>query len=364
MVLKIVSHDITHKNAVGGVEVGICSAPDLERSYAHILERVKERAPDAAIEGVAVQMMVRHVDYELILGMKKDLQFGSVVIFGAGGVGAEGLADFSVSLPPLNPVLARRMMEETRIYRSLAKPPKGVTPPDLAALDGMITMLSNLVVDFPEIAEIDVNPVVIAQGKPVAVDARIIIDQSVLDGTPETPHLVITPYPTRFITPWRLTDGTEILLRPIKPEDESMIAEMLSTMSEETLHERFFEGIPHFDHDRLVRFTNIDYERELAIVAELTGKRGKRIIGVGRVIGDPERGTGEFTVIVHDEFHGRGLGFKLVDLIIGIAEEKGFTELTGAISADNERMLDLTEQLGFSASPAENGVVTVRLELG
>ena len=364
VVLKIVSHDITHKNAVGGVEVGICSAPDLERSYAQLLERVKERAPDAAIEGVAVQMMVRHVDYELILGMKKDLQFGSVVIFGAGGVGAEGLADFSVSLPPLNPVLARRMMEETRIYRSLAKPPTGVTPPDLAALDGMITMLSNLVVDFPEIAEIDVNPVVVAQGKPVAVDARIIIDQSVLDGTPETPHLVITPYPTRFITPWRLTDGTEILLRPIKPEDESMIAEMLSTMSEETLHERFFEGIPHFDHDRLVRFTNIDYERELAIVAELTGRRGKRIIGVGRVIGDPGRGTGEFTVIVHDEFHGRGLGFKLVDLIIGIAEEKGFTELTGTISADNERMLDLTEQLGFSASPAENGVVAVRLELG
>ena len=364
VVLKIVSHDITHKNAAGGVEVGICSAPDLERSYGQLLERVKERAPDAEIEGVAVQMMVRNVDYELILGMKKDLQFGSVVIFGAGGVGAEGLADFSVSLPPLNPVLARRMMEETRIYRSLAKPPKGVTPPDLDALGGMITMLSNLVVDFPEIAEIDVNPVVIADGQPVAVDARIIIDQSVLDGTPEAPHLVITPYPTRFISPWRLADGTDIILRPIKSEDEPMIAQMLATMSDEALHERFYEGVPRFDHDRLVRFTNIDYERELAIVAELTTKRGKRIIGVGRLIGDPERDEAEFTVIVHDEFHNRGLGFKLVDLIIGIAEERGFTGLFGTISADNQRMLDLTEQLGFAASSAENNIVTVRLDLG
>ena len=201
VVLKIVSHDITHKNAAGGVEVGICSPPDLERGYAEILTRVKEREPDATIEGISVQKMVRRIDYELILGMKKDLQFGSVIVFGTGGVRAEGLADFSVSLPPLNPVLARRMMEETRIFKSMSKPPRGVEPPDLGAIDEMITVLSNLVVDFPEIAEIDVNPVVISNGEPFAVDARIVIDQSVLDGTPETPHLVITPYPTRFVMP-------------------------------------------------------------------------------------------------------------------------------------------------------------------
>ena len=364
VVLKVVSHDITHKNAAGGVEVGICSPEDLERSYAQLLERVKLRSPDAEIEGVAVQMMVRHIDYEIILGMKKDRQFGSVIIFGSGGVGAERLADFSVSLPPLNPILARRMMEDTRIYRSLSEPPTGVDPPDLAALDELITKLSNLVVDFPEIAEIDINPVVIAQGKPVAVDARIIIDQSVLDGSPDTPHLVITPYPTRFVSPWKLTDGTEVLLRPIKSEDEPMIAEMLATMSEESLHDRFYEGVPEFTHNRLVRFTNIDYERELAIVAELTTKSGKRIIGVGRLIGDPERGEGEFTVIVHDKFHGRGLGYKLVDLVIGIAEERGFKRLVGTISADNQRMLDLVEELGFSAVSTSDGVTRVRLDLG
>ena len=364
VVLKVVSHDITHKNAAGGVEVGICSPEDLERSYAQLLERVKLRAPDAEIEGVAVQMMVRHIDYEIILGMKKDQQFGSVIIFGSGGVGAERLADFSVSLPPLNPILARRMMEDTRIYRSLSEPPTGVDPPDLAALDELITKLSNLVVDFPEIAEIDINPVVISRGKPVAVDARIIIDQSVLDGSPDTPHLVITPYPTRFVSPWKLTDGTDVLLRPIKSEDERMIAEMLATMSEESLHDRFYEGVPEFTHNRLVRFTNIDYERELAIIAELTTKGGKRIIGVGRLIGDPERGEGEFTVIVHDKFHGRGLGYKLVDLVIGIAEERGFKRLVGTISADNQRMLDLVEELGFSVVSTEDGVTRVRLDLG
>ncbi|HSK48112.1 MAG TPA: acetate--CoA ligase family protein, partial [Coriobacteriia bacterium] len=264
VVLKIVSHDITHKNAAGGVELGICSDADLKRAYGEIMARVKQREPDAEIEGISVQKMVRPVDYEIILGMKKDKQFGSVIVFGAGGVGAERLADFSVSLPPLNPVLARRMMEETRVFKTMANPPKGIEPPDLSAIDEMVTMLSSLVVDFPEISEIDVNPVVITNGKPLAVDARIIIDDSVLAGHPDTPHLVITPYPTRFTAPWRLNDGTEVLLRPIRPEDELMIDEMLKTMSDEALRSRFFDGIPEWTHDRLVRFTNIDYEREIA----------------------------------------------------------------------------------------------------
>ncbi len=363
VVLKVVSHEITHKNAAGGVELGICSGPDLERAYARMLERVGQRAPGAVIEGVSVQKMVRPIDYELIFGMKKDKQFGSVLIFGAGGVRAEGLADFAVSLPPLNPVLARRMMEETRIYKTMLKPPTGVEPPDLAAIDEMLTMLAGLVVDFPEIAEIDVNPVVISEGKPMVVDARIVIDRSVLEGHPETPHLVISPYPTRYVTPWRMSDGTEVLLRPIRPQDEPMIAEMLATIDEESLRDRFFEGVPDFTHERLLRFTNIDYDRELAIVAELTEGKKKRIIGVGRLVGDPERGSGEFTVLVHDKFHGHGLGFKLVDVVIGIAEDKAFPEIFGRIAATNETMLALTQTLGFVTESTTDGVTRVCLEL-
>ena len=361
--LKVVSHDITHKNAVGGVELDICSTEALEESYERMLASVHKHAPKARVEGVSVQTMVRQVDYELILGMKKDWQFGSVIVFGAGGVIAEGLADFSVGLPPLNQVLARRMMEETRVFRSMLNPPRGITPPDLEELESLLTILSNIVVDFPEIAEIDINPLVIANGRAAAVDARIVIDESVLEGKPTMPHLVLTPYPTRYVAPWKLTDGTEVLLRPIKSEDEPMIAELLATVSKETLHDRFLGRVVDFDHARLVRFTNIDYDRELAIVAEYTRGKKKRIIGVGRLTGEADRGVGEFAVIVHDEFQGRGLGFKLIDVVIGIARDKGFEEIKGYISSNNRRMLTLVHELGFTDVCSEEGVCSVQLRL-
>jgi acetyltransferase len=363
VVLKIVSHSITHKSAVGGVETGVCSAPDLEAAFGRLLARVKKSSPKAVIEGVSVQKMIRKIDYELILGMKKDWQFGSVIVFGAGGVGAEGLADFSVALPPLNQVLARRMMEETRIFKTMLKPPRGVTAPNLAEIEEILTELSNIVVDFPEIAEIDINPLVISGGKPCAVDARIVIDESVLAGKPKGPHLVITPYPTRYISPWKLSDGTEVLLRPIRPEDEPMIAEFLSTLSEETLRGRYFVSHIDINHPMLVRFTNIDYDREIAIVAELTRGKKKRILGVGRLIGEADRGRGEFAVVVHDEFQGKGLGFKLTDVIIGIAQEKGFAEITGYVDTNNRRMLRVVEELGFVAEAVDECVTTVRLAL-
>ncbi len=363
VVLKVVSHDITHKSAVGGVETGVCSGPDLEQAYDRLLARVDRSSPGAVIEGVSVQKMVRKVDYELILGMKKDWQFGSVIVFGAGGVGAEGLADFAVSLPPLNQVLARRMMEETRIFKTMQKPIGGAVPPDIGEIEELLTVLSNIVVDFPEIAEIDINPVVISDGKARAVDARIVIDESVLAGKPQFPHLVITPYPTRYVTPWKLSDGTEVLLRPIRPEDEPMEAEMLASVSEETLRGRFLQNLKNISHEMLVRFTNIDYDREMAIVAELTRGKKKRLIGVGRLMGEADRGRGEFAVLVHDDFQGRGLGFKLTDVIIGIAQEKGLREITGYVDADNHRMLKVVEELGFVAESTTDCVTAVRLEL-
>jgi acetyltransferase len=363
VVLKVVSPDVTHKNAVGGVELGICSPKDLEAAYARIMERVSKAAPEAKIDGIAVQQMVRSIEYELILGMKKDLQFGSVIVFGAGGITAEGQGDFAVSLPPLNQVLARRMMEETRVYRTMSKPPRGVVPPDFSELEEMLTVLSNVVIDFPEIAEIDINPVVVTKGHAVAVDARIVIDEAVLNGTNTTPHLVITPYPTRYVEPWRLKDGTEVLLRPIRPEDEPMIGELLETVSEETLRSRFFGNVPVFDHDRLVRFTNIDYDREIAIIAELTTDERKRIVGVGRLNVDHEGTRGEFAALVHDEFQGRGLGYKLTDVVIGLAQDKGLECVEGYISCENRRMIEVSESLGFSHVCSEDGVATLRLDL-
>jgi acetyltransferase len=363
VVLKIVSHDITHKNAVGGVELGVCSAPDLEHAYERIMTRVKKKAPKAVIDGISVQRMVRDVDFELILGMKKDQEFGSVIVFGAGGVRAEGLQDFSVALPPLNQVLARRMMEDTRIFQSMMNPPRGLVAPDLLELEELVTVMSNIVVDFPEIAEIDINPLAISGGRACVVDARIVIDESVLKGKPKGPHLVVSPYPARYTTPWKLNDGTEVLLRPIRPEDESMIAELLATVSEKTLRMRFLGQVRTFDHDALVRFVNNDYDREMAIVAEVTRAKKKHIIGVGRLIGDADRGSGEFSVLVHDDYQSKGLGFKLVDVIIGIAQEKGFHEIHGDILSDNRPMLSLVQDLGFALVSREDGVTAVRLSL-
>jgi acetyltransferase len=363
VVLKIVSHEITHKSAAGGVEVGVCSPADLEAAYARIMKRVKKSSPRATIEGVSVQKMVREVDYELILGMKKDQQFGAVIVFGAGGVDAEGLADFSVSLPPLNQTLARRMMEETRVFKTMMTPRRGVVAPDVCELEELLTILSNMVADFPEIAEIDINPLVLSGGKARAVDARIVIDKSVLRGKPKFPHMVITPYPTRYVTPWRLSDGTEVILRPMRPEDEPMVAEFLNTLSEETLRQRYFVNHLNVSHELLVRFVNNDYDREIAIVAELTQGKKKRIIGVGRLMGEANRGRSEFAVVVHDDFQGRGLGFKLTDTIIGIAQEKGLKEISGFIDAKNRRMLRVVAELGFVPVETVDCVTTVKLPL-
>jgi len=362
-VLKIVSRDIAHKSAAGGVEVGVCSPADLESAYARIMQRVESSSPAAALDGVSVQQMVRKVDFELTLGMKKDPQFGSVLVFGAGGIGAEGIADFTVGLPPLNQTLARRMMEETRVFATLQSPDPGVVAPDIGELEELLTALSNMAVDFPEIAEIDIDPLVIANGRACAIDARIVIDTGALAGAPESPHLVITPYPTRYITPWRLGDGTEVLLRPIRPEDEPMEYELLSTASDETLRGRFLGNVASITHEMLVRFTNIDYDREMAIVAELSDGQKKRLIGVARLTGEADRGHGEFAVLVHDDFQRLGLGFKLTDVIIGIAQEKGLREISGYIDSSNRRMLRVVSELGFVIEETVDDVTTVRLSL-
>jgi acetyltransferase len=363
VVLKVVSHGITHKSAAGGVATDIFSDEDVRTAYNRVIERVSESSPKAVVEGVSVQKMVRKVDYELILGVRKDAQFGTVIVFGAGGVGAEGLADFAVALPPLNQTLARRMMEETRVFQLMSKPPKGVTPPDLGELEELLTMLSNIAVDFPEIAELDINPLVIADGHATAVDARIVIDESTLSGRSRAPHLVITPYPTRYVMPWKLADGTEVLLRPVKPEDEPLEAELLATASEETLRSRFFENRVNIDHTMLVRFTNIDYDREMTIVAELTKGKKKHIIGVGGLTVEGNRKRGEFAVMVHDQYQGLGLGFKLTDIVIGIAQEKGLREIRGFVDARNHRMLKVVSELGFVEETTADGVTTECLSL-
>lgn len=362
VVLKIVSPDITHKTDVGGIKTGIHSGPEVAEAYAGIMRSVKENVPYASITGISVQKMVEDIDWELIVGAKKDKDFGTVILFGMGGIGTEVLKDVSIGLPPLNQILARRLMEDTKVYRML-KGFRGKLPADMQGLEELIVNFSNMIVDFPEIKEIDVNPVVIARGKAYALDARIVLDLDQVDHKTLYPHLVITPYPSRYIMGWRLRDGTDVVLRPIKPEDEPLESELLTTLSRESLRVRFFSIIKDISHDLLQRFCNIDYDREMAMVAEITAGGKRRIIGISRLIVEPDGKKAEYAIVIHDDFQGKGLGYKMVDILIGIAQDKGLDEIYGSVLSENEKMLKVVEKLGFKVSREPDGITHVALRL-
>jgi len=349
VVLKIVSPDILHKVDVGGVITGIYDENQLREAFNKLLDNVKRNAPNARIEGVYVQKMVTQADYELILGSKKDPIFGSIILFGSGGVGVELFKDYSIGLPPLNQVLARRLMEETRIYRVLKNGFRNKPPADLSKLEEVLVRFSNMIIDFPEIKEVDINPLIVSGDQVYAVDVRIILDLEVAKkGAEPYSNLVIMPYPTKYIVPYTLRDGTQVLLRPIRPEDEPIEAELIKNLSEESKRFRFFYVIKDITHEMLVRFCNIDYDREMAIIAEYTDNNGrKRNVGVGRLIMDPSRKRGEFAVVVADDFQGKGLGTKLVDILIQIADEKGLETIYGIVMPENTRMIELCRKMGF-----------------
>ena len=363
VVIKVVSPDISHKSDVGGVIMGIDSSAALKEAYEKLMQRVKKRAPAAAIMGIAVEKMITDVDYELILGAKKDKDFGSVILFGMGGTTAEFIKDFSIGLPPLNRTLAKMLIQDTKVYKML-QGFRGKPPADFEGIEEIIINFSNLIVDFPEISEIDINPLAISNGKASALDARIIIDRNYeAAGRSPYPHLIITPYPTKYIKPWQLTDGTAVLLRPIRPEDEPAEHEMLSTLSPETLRARFFSAIKDISHEWLILFCNIDYDRHMAIVAELRENGKKKMIGVARLFMNPDLTSGEVAVLVHDRFQGKGLGYKLVAVLIEIARERGLEDIRADVLTENEKMLRIFRRLGFTTRWVPGGTSEAALNL-
>jgi acetyltransferase len=324
---------------------------------------VKKRAPEAAIMGVAVEKMVTDVDYELILGAKKDRDFGSVILFGMGGTMAEFIKDFSTGLPPLNRTLAKMLMQDTKVYKML-QGFRGKPAADFEGLEEILVNFSNLIVDFPEIAEIDINPLAISNGKASALDARIIIDKNHdATGRSPYPHLIITPYPTKYTTPWQLSDGTEVLLRAIRPEDEPAEHEMLSSLSKESLRTRFFSTIKDISHEWLILFCNIDYDRHMAIVAEIKENGKQKMIGVARLIMNQDLTSGELAVLVQDKFQGKRLGTKFVEVLIEIARERGLEDVRADVLTENESMLKVFRRLGFTTQWVPGGTSEAVLKL-
>ncbi|MEM3652608.1 MAG: GNAT family N-acetyltransferase, partial [Nitrososphaerales archaeon] len=325
--LKILSPQITHKTDAGGVALNLNSEAEVREAFERIIKNAKAYNPSAEILGVSVQPMIKKRGYEVIIGAKKDPIFGPVILFGMGGVSVELFKDYAIGIPPLNQTLARRLMEETKVYQ-LLRGYRNMPPANLKLLEEILIRFSQLIVDFPQIREVDINPLIIDEKEAFVLDARIAIDKDLVFKKVEPhQHLIISPYPKKYETLWKLRDGRTVILRPIKPEDEPLWLEMFQSFSEESIRYRFFQIIKDTPHEVRVRYCNIDYDREIAIVAELNEEGRKRILGVVRVSLEPDRKKGEIAFIVADPWQGLGLGTKMVDYVIEIAKEMGVESL-------------------------------------
>jgi len=363
VVFKVHSPDITHKSDVGGVALNIRNERQAADAFQAIMRSVRGKQPDARLEGVTVQKMVVMPEArELILGIKRDAVFGTVILVGAGGVTAELFADRSLGFPPLNERLARRMLEDLRIW-PLLHGYRGKPPVDLDRLIEAMIRLSYLAADSPEILELDINPLLVDPEGILAVDARMVADPAVTV-SPADPyaHLALRPYPEEYVSDAVEVDGHKIVFRPIRPEDEPMWMEMLAACSRESIYFRFRYFFQWASHEVATRYCYIDYHREIAIVAETTNEKGeKRLIGVGRLIADPEHETVEYAILIIDEFQNRDLGGLLTDYCLDIARKWGLKKMVAQTTADNHRMLALFKKRGFTIH-ADSRTSTVDVE--
>lgn len=363
VVLKINSHEITHKSRAGGVELNLNNREEVKEAHNNIMKRVEDKHPSAKIQGVTVQKMIKNKGVELILGSKYDQTFGSTVLFGKGGTEVGYYNDTAVGLPPLNKTLARRLMEETRVYKYI-QDSEDYSEDLQRDLEEHLVRLSQLIIDFPEIKELDINPLTRVGDEFQALDARIIIDRDLVNVEQNyREHLVIEPYPRKYVEEWRLGDGRPVTLRPIRPEDEPLEFGLFDNFSPETWRYRFFGPMKEVTHEDMVRFTNIDYRREMAIIGILEENGERKMIGVGRLIIDPDGKAGEYAVVVGDPWQGLGLGEKLTDAIIGVAEDKGLETIYGTIMKENRRMINLVQKMGFEVSKEDEDTVRAVLRL-
>lgn len=354
VVIKILSHDITHKSDVGGVVLNVRSAPEAANQFAKITERVKLAAPKAKIIGVAVQAMSCG-GYETIIGSKKDPTFGPALMFGMGGTGVELYRDVAVDFPPLNQALARSMIQSTKVSR-LLEGYRGKAPVDMTALEQALVKVSYLLVDFPEILEMDVNPLQVRHDGICALDARIVIEpKDVRKITLPGSHLMISMYPSK--DHWDVPiDGEKAHIRAIKPEDEPLWAEMVESFSPATTEYRFFGPVKEVTKSMAARYCHIDYDREIALVAirESKGKKRKSMLGVARLtIETANAEEGEFAIVVRDEYQRKGVGSKLMDALIQAARDRHVREIYGHVLAANPGMTRFAEDLGFDIRPGD-----------
>ena len=347
VVLKLHSHTITHKTDVGGVKLNLPDEAAVRAAY----EAIAAIGQPGDSLGATVQPMAAQTGYELILGSSVDAQFGPVLLFGSGGRLVEVYRDRALGLPPLNTTLARRLMEQTQIYTAL-KGVRGENSVDLAALEQLLVRFSQLVVEYPEIKEIEINPLLAAPHRLLALDARVVLHGP--EVTPERlPKPAIRPYPSQYIKPWTLGNGLEVTIRPIRPEDEPLIVDFHQTLSEESIYFRYFHLIKlqaRVTHERLTRICFIDYEREMALVAEHWDRESseRSILGVARLSRLHGRNEAEFGLLINDRYQNQGLGTELLRSLVAIGQAEALKRISATILAENRAMQHLCEKLGFT----------------
>ncbi|MEI7537871.1 MAG: bifunctional acetate--CoA ligase family protein/GNAT family N-acetyltransferase [Comamonadaceae bacterium] len=354
--LKIDSPDISHKSDVQGVALNILNAVGVRDTYADMVQTVARLQPQARINGVTVQnMSSQKRGRELYIGMVTDEPFGPVIVFGSGGTMIELINDRAMELPPLNQFLARSLIARARVAETLGEW-RGSSAINMEALEQVLLRVSEMVCELPQLREMDINPIIVDESGAVAVDARIVVDNAP-PGMHNYSHLAILPYPSQHEQVWPLPGGGEYTVRPIHPDDASMLQEFVRDLSPESRYFRFISSMQELPASMLARFTLIDYDREMALVAvvreQRVGPDGEtaevsRLLGVSRYITNPDRSTCEFSLVVADDSKGKGLGSRLMLSIMNFAREKGLTEIEGLVLANNPTMLKLMRALGFT----------------
>jgi len=344
--MKVHSTDISHKSDAGGVRLNINSAQEVRGAYRQLLEQVALKVPDAKIAGVTVEKMYRSSNgRELMVGIIRDPVFGPVISFGSGGTSVEIMEDSAISLPPLNHRLTMDLINRTRVSKMLGQF-RNMPAVDMSRLVDVLRSVSSIACELPWIQEMDINPLIVDENGVVAVDARIVVDYP-KPSTDPYHHLAIHPYPVHLAKKAQLNDGTDIEIRPIRPEDAEIEAKFVRELSSETKYFRFMNTLQELSQEMLVRFTQIDYHNEMALIAVTADGADEEQVGVARYTTNLDKTSCEFALVVSDRWQGKGIAHLLMKNLMEIARDRDLDRMTGQVLTNNSRMLELMTSLNF-----------------
>jgi acetyltransferase len=362
--MKINSPDVTHKSDVSGVRLNIHSAAAVRATFNELIETVRTKRPDAKISGVTLERMAHRPNgRETMIGVVRDPVFGPAISFGAGGTAVEVLQDRFVSLPPLNRFIAAQMIARTRINR-LLDAFRGMPPVDLDALENVLLRVSELAGELPQVVEMDINPLIVDETGVIAVDARMTVERPSRYSRPYA-HMAIHPYPSHLAKRRQLADGTDVIIRPIRPEDGGIEQEFVRKLSPQSKYFRFMRALHELTPEMLVRFTQIDYDQEMALIAVVAEKTREIEVGVARYATNPDGKSCEFAIVVADEWRRRGIGYLLMSQLMEIARTRDLEIMESEVLAENTGMLKLAGKMGFTVqtTPDAPGICFVARRL-